>query len=301
MRQGKFRPLVVSGLAPRWVASRPLSLLAMSVRFIALSLNGAASPPNAGQARSPQQAWQLQQACQQQQAKPFITMSLFTAGGGRCRLMLRSRSAGDTAPCRDQVGQAPPLVVSGLAPRWAAKQPLSLLAMSVRFIALSLNGAASPPNAGQARSPQQAWQQQQACQQQQAKLVITMSLFTTGGGRCRWILRSRSVGAAAPRRDQVGHAPSLVVSGLAPRWAAKQPLSLLAMSVRFIALSLNGAASPPNAGQARSPQQARQQQRACQQQQAKLVITMSLFTTGGGRCRLILRSRSVCATARCRD
>ena len=173
MRQGKFRPLVVSGLAPRWAAKQPLSLLAMSVRFIALSLTGAAAPPNAGQARSPQQAWQPQQACQQQQAKLVITMSLFTTGGGRCRWILRSRSVGAAAPCRDQVRQAPPLVVSGLAPRWAAKQPLSLLAMSVRFIALNLTGAASPPNAGQARSPQKAWQPQQA------KPVITMSSVIT--------------------------------------------------------------------------------------------------------------------------
>jgi len=47
-------------------------------------------------------------------------------------------------------------VVSGLAPRWAAKRPQSRSLCSIRQTAVPDFGAASQPSAGQARSPQKA-------------------------------------------------------------------------------------------------------------------------------------------------
>ena len=55
----------------------------------------------------------------------------------------------------------------------------------------------------------------------------------------------------------------IVVSGLAPRWAAKQPQSASTQWIRYSSPTGFGAASPPNAGQARSPQKARPPQEAC--------------------------------------
>jgi len=51
--------------------------------------------------------------------------------------------------------------------------------------------------------------------------------------------------------------PLVVASGLAPRWAAKQPQSIGMRSIRHSSAAGSGAAAQPNAGQARSPQQAR--------------------------------------------
>ena len=45
-------------------------------------------------------------------------------------------------------------VASGLAPRWAAQQPHNLPQGRFWYTAFCLTGAASRPNAGQARSPQ---------------------------------------------------------------------------------------------------------------------------------------------------
>ncbi len=45
-------------------------------------------------------------------------------------------------------------VASGLAPRWAAQQPKNLPQRRFWYTAFCLTGAASQPNAGQARSPQ---------------------------------------------------------------------------------------------------------------------------------------------------
>ena len=48
------------------------------------------------------------------------------------------------------------VVASGLAPRWAAQQPQSIGMRSIRHSSAAGSGAAAQPNAGQARSPQQA-------------------------------------------------------------------------------------------------------------------------------------------------
>jgi len=44
-------------------------------------------------------------------------------------------------------------VASGLAPRWAAKQPQSRSTRCIRYNSAAGLGAAAQPNAGQARSP----------------------------------------------------------------------------------------------------------------------------------------------------
>jgi len=55
---GRFKPtfFVVSGLAPRWVAQQPQKQPLKFAWRTAFVLTGAASQPNAGQARSPQKA-----------------------------------------------------------------------------------------------------------------------------------------------------------------------------------------------------------------------------------------------------
>ncbi|SEE66293.1 hypothetical protein SAMN04490200_5021 [Pseudomonas proteolytica] len=194
--------VVASGLAPRWAAQQPHSRRRRYFRHTEPAGFGAASPPSAGQARSPQGRgqpvrifWTLRSG-RRQHYRTFVARRL--------------------------------LVASGLAPRWAAQQPHSRRRRYFRHTEPAGFGAASPPSAGQARSPQGRGQ--------------PVRIF--------WTLRS---GRRQHYRTFVARR-LLVASGLAPRWAAQQPHSRRRRYFRHTEPAGFGAASPPSAGQARSPQ-----------------------------------------------
>ncbi|VVO27292.1 hypothetical protein PS834_04701 [Pseudomonas fluorescens] len=222
--------VVASGLAPRWAAQQPQQTHPTYPRHTEQAGFRAASPPNGGQAPSPQQA-------------PLHI----------------SRASH-------------PTVASGLAPRWAAQQPQQTHPSFARHTAQAGFRAASPPNGGQAPSPQQA------------PLHISRASHPTvaSGLAPRWAAQqpqqATPVTPGTPRkqvlgrlRHPTGDKPPLhnksplhisrpnhptVASGLAPRWAAQQPQQTHPTYPRHTAQAGFRAASPPNGGQAPSPQQA---------------------------------------------
>jgi hypothetical protein len=150
------------------------------------------------------------------------------------------------------------LVVSGLAPRWAAKQPQS---SRMRCAQVLLSGwlwgryaaqrGASPLTTGSLLA--------------RTNPFVTKTLLPgprptknlagprTGHiGFSRWPCCARPT--SSPQPTFCDERSSLVVSGLAPRWAAQQPQSSRMRCVRNYSVDGFGAATQPNAGQARSPQ-----------------------------------------------
>ncbi len=193
-------------------------------------------------------------------------------------------------------------MASGLAPRWAAQQPHSTHRRYFRHTAPAGFGAASPPSAGQARSPQGRGQPVSFFGSFAADGCSTTGLLwpadflwraglpraglhssptpntvdISGTPRQQGLGRLRHPARGKPARHRDGGQPVrffwklrsgrreyyrtfvarrlLVASGLAPRWAAQQPHSRRRRYFWHTAPVGFGAASPPSAGQARSPQ-----------------------------------------------
>ncbi|TDR46820.1 hypothetical protein EDF80_1044 [Pseudomonas brenneri] len=244
-------------LAPRWAAQQPHSNRRRYFWHTEPAGFGAASPPSAGQARS-------------------------TQGRGAAGRFFWKLRSGRREYYRTFVARRL-LVASGLAPRWAAQQPHSNRRRYFWHTAPAGFGAASPPSAGQARSPQGRGGSRSGF----------FGHFAAGGGsttgflwpagflwraglpRAGWRSRPNKptpVSPGTPRKQALGRlrhptgdkpplhisptaarAP-VVASGLAPRWAAQQPHSRRRRYFRHTEPAGFGAASPPSAGQARSPQ-----------------------------------------------
>jgi len=83
-------------------------------------------------------------------------------------------------------------------------------------------------------------------------LAHAPGVHTERVGLSRWPYRACPT--SRPQPTFCSERSSLVVSGLAPRWAAQQPQSSRMRCVRNYSGNGFGAATQPNAGQARSPQ-----------------------------------------------
>jgi hypothetical protein len=245
---------VVSGLAPRWAAQQPQSSRMRCVRNYSVDGFGAATQPNAGQARSPQEARSPQRIHSSQRHCYWPTLQAYTRNAldyqgvhvVPARLSVPAHFLWRTIiPCGER---ACPALGCAAAPiqQNAVCQELLREWLWGRYAA---QRGASPLTTG--------------------SLLATTNPFATNTllpahapgvhtghiGLSRW--PCCACPTSIPQPTFCGERSSLVVSGLVPRWAAQQPQSSRMRCVRNYSGNGFGAATQPNAGQARSPQEAR--------------------------------------------